>query len=149
MNYSIRKLITGVAQRLSGLSLPIYIAPTQQKADVPCFFICLMPGDFKTELSKMATANVNLDIVYLQSPNIQNAMNGIYNVIDYLDSNLETINYIDGEESTLLSVFDRKHHLEEMDLHYQISLHVRVSLSEIQTFMKELEVDYEVKTRRS
>lgn len=137
MNYSLSAIIYGIAERISEFSnRPIYIAPTQQKCEPPCFFLCLMPGGIRDEIDNRYFSDINIDIVYLQSPNIVNATDNVLTVLEKLDEKLDTIPYTVGNETTSMIVYNRKHHLEDMDLHYQISLHTRVKKSEVETLMQ-------------
>lgn len=140
MNYSLSAILYGIAERISEFSnRPIYKAPTQQKCEPPCFFLCLMPGGIRDEIDNRYFSDINIDIVYLQSPNIVNATANIFTVLESLDEKLDTIPYTIGNETTSMIVYNRKHHLEDMDLHYQISLHTRVEKSEVATLMKSME----------
>lgn len=146
MNYSLSAIIYGIAARISEFSnRNIYIAPTQQKCEPPCFFLCLMPGGIRDEIDNRYFSDINIDIVYLQSPNIVNATANIFTVLENLDEKLDTIPYTVGNETTSMNVYNRKHHLEDMDLHYQISLHTRVMKSEVETLMNTMEEIIHVK----
>lgn len=139
MNYTIQGIMEGIAAKIASFSnRPIYIAPTQQKCETPCFYLCLMPGGIRDEIDNRYFSDINVDVIFLQQPNIVNATAGIYAALQNLDENLDTITYTEGEETTPMYVFNRKHHLEGMDLHYQISFHTRLMKSEVETYMKTL-----------
>lgn len=139
MTYSIQRIIEGIAARITSFcQYPIYISPTQQSCTPPCFFICLMPGNLKDEIDNRYYTTLNLDIVFLQNPNIVNASDGIISVLENLDEKLDTIPYTENNSTITMYTYDRKHHLEDMDLHYQVTFHARLMKSEVNTYMKTL-----------
>ena len=139
MTYSIRGIIEGIAARIASFcNYPIYISPTQQSCTPPCFFICLMPGNLKDEIDNRYYTTLNFDVVFLQNPNIVNASDGIISVLENLDLTLDTISYTENSSTITMYTYDRKHHLENMDLHYQLTFHARLMKSEVHTYMKTL-----------
>lgn len=148
MTYSLSNLINSVAGALSGLDYPVYDSQTQQGVETPCFFISLMPSEISGEPYDRYFNTVNLDIVFLQDPNIPNATDLIYTVIDYLNEHLALFDYSDGEETCKMHGLQRKHHLEEMDLHYQITIKMRIHIDVEETVLKSLEgIEIEIKER--
>lgn len=147
MIYTLANLIDSVAGAISGLEYPIYASQTQQGVEVPCFFISLMPSEIQGQLSDRYMNSVSLDVVFLQQPNIPNATDKIYEVIDYLNEHLDTIVYSDGTESGLLRCLERKYHLEEMDLHYQITIKTRIYVDVDEPLLLQLE-DLSVEIKR-
>lgn len=154
MTYSIETILQGIASVLSSLKYPIYVSNRQQGVKTPCFFISLIPGSDKDEIDDREFVDLGLDIVFLQDTNIINAMDGIYKVLEFLQENLRMIPYTQGEEgeeeTTYLHTYDRAHHLEEMDLHYQFHLRNRMHLAKNETLMQALEeLNYEIKVKQS
>lgn len=148
MTYSLSNLINSVAGALSSLDYPVYDSQTQQGVETPCFFISLMPSEISGEPYDRYFNTVNLDIVFLQDPNIPNATDLIYTVIDYLNEHLALFDYSDGEETCKMHGLQRKHHLEEMDLHYQITIKMRIHIDVEETVLKSLEgIEIEIKER--
>ena len=148
MTYSLSNLINSVAGALSSLDYPVYDSQTQQGVETPCFFISLMPSEISGEPYDRYFNTVNLDIVFLQDPNMPNATDLIYTVIDYLNEHLALFDYSDGEETCKMHGLQRKHHLEEMDLHYQITIKTRIHIDVEETVLKTLEgITYEIKRK--
>lgn len=148
MEYSIMTLLEGLSKVLSPLGYDIYISNRQQGVKTPCFFISLMPSTSQKQLGRTYFQQLALDIVFLQDPNIVNATDGIYSVIQFMDENLELIPYIDGEEEGLVHTYDRSYQLQEMDLHYHLTFKNRVYIDESSPLMKSLEVEYEIKVKQ-
>jgi hypothetical protein len=148
MNYTLSNLIENIAGALSPLEYPIYASQTQQGVVTPCFFISLMPSEIQGQLSGRYLNSVSLDIVFLQEPNITNATDQIFSVIDFLDENLDTFEYSDDEETCTLRALDRHYHLEEMDLHYQITIKTRTYVDVNEPLLLHLEdLTYEIKRK--
>ena len=148
MEYNIATLLEGLAQVLSTLGYDIYISNRQQGVKTPCFFISLMPSTSQNQLGRSYFQQLALDVVFLQDPNIVNATDGIYSVIQFMDENLELIPYVDGEEEGLVHTYDRSYQLQEMDLHYHLTFKNRVYIEESNPLMKSLEVEYEIKVKQ-
>ena len=148
MEYNIATLLEGLSEVLSPLGYDIYISNRQQGVKTPCFFISLMPSTSQKQLGRSYFQQLSLDIVFLQDPNIINATDGIYSVIQFMDENLELIPYIDGEEEGLVHTYDRSYQLQEMDLHYHLTFKNRVYIDESSPLMKSLEVEYEIKVKQ-
>ena len=148
MEYNIATLLEGLAQVLSTLGYDIYISNRQQGVKTPCFFISLMPSTSQKQLGRSYFQQLALDVVFLQDPNIVNATDGIYAVIQFMDENLELIPYVDGEEEGLVHTYDRSYQLQEMDLHYHLTFKNRVYIEESNPLMKSLEVEYEIKVKQ-
>ena len=148
MEYNIAALLEGLAQVLSTLGYDIYISNRQQGVKTPCFFISLMPSTSQKQLGRSYFQQLALDVVFLQDPNIVNATDGIYSVIQFMDENLELIPYVDGEEEGLVHTYDRSYQLQEMDLHYHLTFKNRVYIEESDPLMKSLEVEYEIKVKQ-
>ena len=148
MEYNIATLLEGLAQVLSTLGYDIYISNRQQGVKTPCFFISLMPSTSQKQLGRSYFQQLALDVVFLQDPNIVNATDGIYSVIQFMDENLELIPYVDGEEEGLVHTYDRSYQLQEMDLHYHLTFKNRVYIEEDNPLMKSLEVEYEIKVKQ-
>ena len=148
MEYNIAALLEGLAQVLSTLGYDIYISNRQQGVKTPCFFISLMPSTSQKQLGRSYFQLLALDVVFLQDPNIVNATDGIYSVIQFMDENLELIPYVDGEEEGLVHTYDRSYQLQEMDLHYHLTFKNRVYIEESDPLMKSLEVEYEIKVKQ-
>ena len=148
MEYNIATLLEGLAEALSPLGYDIYISNRQQGVKTPCFFISLMPSTSQKQLGRSYFQQLSLDIVFLQDPNIINATDGIYAVIQFMDENLELIPYVDGAEEGLVHTYDRSYQLQEMDLHYHLTFKNRVYIDESSPLMKSLEVEYEIKVKQ-
>ena len=137
MIYTISGILSGIAEKIATFSnRPVRISPTQQNTNLPCFYLSLMPGAIRDEIDNRYFSDINIDIVFLQQANITNATNGILEVLQNLDENLEFITYRENNTATPLFVYNRRHHLQDMDLHYQVSFHVRIMRSEVETFMR-------------
>lgn len=148
MEYNIAALLEGLAQVLSTLGYDIYISNRQQGVKTPCFFISLMPSTSQKQLGRSYFQQLALDVVFLQDPNIVNATDGIYSVIQFMDENLELIPYVDGEDEGVVHTYDRSYQLQEMDLHYHLTFKNRVYIEEDNPLMKSLEVEYEIKVKQ-
>lgn len=148
MEYNIATLLEGLAQVLSTLGYDIYISNRQQGVKTPCFFISLMPSTSQKQLGRSYFQQLALDVVFLQDPNIVNATDGIYAVIQFMDENLELIPYVDGEDEGVVHTYDRSYQLQEMDLHYHLTFKNRVYIEEDNPLMKSLEVEYEIKVKQ-
>ena len=148
MEYNIATLLEGLAQVLSTLGYDIYISNRQQGVKTPCFFISLMPSTSQKQLGRSYFQQLALDVVFLQDPNIVNATDGIYSVIQFMDENLELIPYVDGEDEGVVHTYDRSYQLQEMDLHYHLTFKNRVYIEEDNPLMKSLEVEYEIKVKQ-
>lgn len=148
MEYNIATLLEGLAQVLSTLGYDIYISNRQQGVKTPCFFISLMPSTSQKQLGRSYFQQLALDVVFLQDPNIVNATDGIYSVIQFMDENLELIPYVDGEDEGVVHTYDRSYQLQEMDLHYHLTFKNRVYIEESNPLMKSLEVEYEIKVKQ-
>lgn len=149
MTYSIYYVIASLT-RLIKAGFPdykIYVSAVPQGVVTPCFFISFMPSNSKSEVDARLYNELSLDIVFLMQPNAINATSLIYRIIEYLDENLETIPYYEGDEETgVLHSYDRSSHFEDMDLHYQLTFKVRGHIEVTETLMQELEeINYEVK----
>lgn len=148
--YNIMNLLEGLAEVLSQQGYDIYISNRQQGVTTPCFFITMMSDDFAVEMGRMSMDTLRLDIVFLQDPNIVNAMEGVYNVLQFLNENLETIPYTDNEETTLVRTYERSSQIHELDLHYHITFKNRIYLAEDTTKMKTLEdIDVKIKVKQT
>ena len=149
-DYNIMNLLEGLAEVLSQQGYDIYISNRQQGVTTPCFFITMMSDDFAVEMGRMSMDTLRLDIVFLQDPNIVNAMDGIYTVMQYLNEHLGTIPYTDGENTTILRTYERHSHIQDYDLHYQVTFKNRIYLAETNTKMKTLEdIDVEIKVKQT
>ena len=148
MEYNIATLLEGLAQVLSTLGYDIYISNRQQGVKTPCFFISLMPSTSQKQLGRSYFQQLALDVVFLQDPNIVNATDGIYAVIQFMDENLELIPYVDGEDEGVVHTYDRSYQLQEMDLHYHLTFKNRVYIEEDNPLMKSLEVEYDIKVKQ-
>lgn len=148
MTYTVSNIINSIAGVLLPLDYPVYAGQTQQGVTTPCFFISLMPSTSKSEVGGRYFNELNLDIVFLQEPNIANATDGIYAVLDFLNENLEMFEYSDGTNTGYLHTYDRSHHLEVMDLHYQLSIKTRTYIDAVAQKMLKLEgITYEIKRK--
>lgn len=146
MIYTISGILSGIAEKIATFSnRPVRISPTQQNTNLPCFYLCLMPGAIRDEIDNRYFSDINIDIVFLQQANITNATNGILEVLQNLDENLEFITYRENNTATPLYVYNRRHHLQDMDLHYQVTFHVRIMRSEVETFMRTMTEETHVK----
>lgn len=149
-NYNIMNLLEGLAEVLSQQGYDIYISNRQQGVTTPCFFITMMSDDFAVEMGRMSMDTLRLDIVFLQDPNIVNAMDGVYSVLQFLNENLETIPYTENEQTTLVRTYERSSQIQDLDLHYHITLKNRIYLAENNTKMKTLEdIDVKIKVKQT
>lgn len=146
MIFAHSKIVEAIAAALTPLQYPVYDSAMRQEVDTPCFFISLMPGDITKDLGNRYTVNASYDIVFLQRPNVLNAMDGVYSVLDYLHEHLMLLNYSENNITTQILTHNRRYHLQDLDLHYQIDIHERVSIPESFTEMQGLEVEIEVET---
>lgn len=146
MIFTLSNLIKSIAGSLP--EYPVYASQTQQGVVTPCFFITLMPSEIKGEASARYFNSVSFDIVFLQEPNITNATDKIYEVVDYLNEKLDMFEYSDGKDSCVLHAFDRNYHLEGMDLHYQITVKVRTYIDVEEVILRRLEdLTYVIKSK--
>ena len=73
-------------------------------------------------------------------------MEDVYEVIEYLDEHLDTFEYSDGTDSGYLHTYERRYHMEGMDLHYQFHIKVRCLIDREVNLMQTLEeINYEIK----
>ena len=148
--YNIMNLLDGLAEVLSQQGYDIYISNRQQGVTAPCFFITMMSDDFAVEMGRMSMDILRLDIVFLQDPNIVNAMDGVYSVLQFLNENLETIPYTESEQTTLVRTYERSSQIQDLDLHYHITFKNRIYLAETNTKMKTLEdIDVKIKVKQT
>lgn len=146
MTYNIVNLLDGLASVLSGLGYNIYISNRRQGVNTPCFFISMMSDDFAVEMGLMSMDELRLDIVFLQEPNIINATDGIYQVLQYLNEHLETIPYSENGQTTTVRTYERSSQIQDSDLHYHLTFKNRIYLSSTSTKMQTLEdIDVEIK----
>ena len=147
MTYTVQTVVEALAAALSPLKYPIYASAVQQDVDTPCFFISLMPGNSMSQIDDRNMTMLNFDIVFLQRPDIPNATDDIFTVIDYLNENLEFIELTDGDETCLIHTYDRQYHVENIDLHYQLGVKLRGHVEKTVNLLKSLEeLTYEIKT---
>ena len=151
MTYDISAILEDVASVLAGTGYTnIYISSRQQGVKTPCFFISLMPGSISNEVDGRYMEDLGLDVVFLQNPNIVDAMDKTYAVLAYLDENLITIPYtVDEDEDPIpLHTYEREYHMEDRNLHYQFHIKNRVHIAEANTKMASLEeLSYEIKVK--
>ena len=147
MEYNISKLLESLAEVLSPLGHDIYISNRQQGVNTPCFFISMMPSASQKQLGRSYFQTLALDVVFLQDPNIINATDGIYEVIQFMDEHLELIPYTDGEEEGFVHTYERSYQIQEFDLHYHLTFKNRVYIADNDPLMKSLEVEYEIKVK--
>ena len=125
MKYTIENIIDAVAGVLAHFEYPIYSSPMQQSVETPCFFISLMPSTSDKLIGNRYLNDLALDIVFLQQPNIVNAMDTIYGVVEYLDHHLDSFSYSDGTNTGILHSYERGYSVEDGDLHYRIHVKTR------------------------
>ena len=125
MKYIVENIIDAVAGVLAHFDYPVYSSPMQQEVETPCFFISLMPSTSDKLIDNRFSNDLALDIVFIQQPNITNAMDGVFPVIEYLDHNLDTFSYTDGTNTGVIHTYDRSYHMEDKDLHYQVHVKTR------------------------
>lgn len=143
MNYTLSNVVDSIAGVLSHFGYEIYDSSMQQEVETPCFFISMMPSSSEMEIDSITRNELALDVVFLQRPNIEEAMENVYEIIEYLDENLDTFAYTDG---TLLHTYERQYHMEKMDLHYQFKIKVRCRIDREVNLMQTLEgLNYEIK----
>lgn len=148
--YNIMNLLEGLAEVLSQQGYDIYISNRQQGVDTPCFFISMMSDDFAVEMGRMSMDTLRLDIVFLQDPNIVNAMDGIYSVLQFLNENLETIPYTDNGQTTLVRTYERSSQIQDLDLHYHVTFKNRVYFAAENEKIKTLEdINVTIKANQS
>lgn len=148
MEYNISTLLDGLAEALSPLGYDVYISNRQQGVTTPCFFISMMPSSSRKELGRTYFQELALDVVFLQDPNIINATDGIFEVIQFMDENLELVPYKPSEnEATVVHTYDRNYQLQEFDLHYHLTFKNRVYIADNDPLMNSLEVSYEIKVK--
>lgn len=151
MNYSIGDVLKSIA-RVIHTGFPdykIYVSAVPQGVDTPCFFISFMPSNSQSQVDNRIYSELGLDIVFLMKPNEINATSIIYEIVEYLDENLEMVPYYeDGEQTGVIHTYDRNSHFEDMDLHYQVTIKARGHIEVAQTLMEELEaINYEIKVK--
>lgn len=147
MTYTMQMVVEAIAAALEPLKYPVYASAIQQAVELPCFFIALMPSTSASEIDDRNMTTIGLDIVFLQRPDIPNATDQIFAVVDHLNANLEFITLTDSDEETaLIHTYNRRYHLEEMDLHYQLDVKLRGSIPRDENYLKTLEeLNYEIK----
>ena len=150
MTYTLQTVVEAIAEALSPLKYPVYASAVQQKVDLPCFFISLMPSTSTEQVDERNLTTMYFDVVFLQRPDIPNATDEIFEVIDFLNENFEFLTLADStegsEETALIHTYDRQYHLENMDLHYQFNVQLRGAYPREVNLLKTLEeINYEIK----
>ena len=149
MTYTLQTVVEAIAEALSPLKYPVFASAVQQDVDVPCFFISLMPSTSVEQIDERNLTTMYFDVVFLQRPDIPNATDAIFEVIDFLNENFEFITLTDstaGEETALIHTYERQYHLEDMDLHYQFNVQLRGAYPRDVNLLKTLEeIEYEIK----
>lgn len=152
MSYNILYLLEGLSSVLSTLNHDIYISNRQQEVDTPCFFITMISSGSEVEMGRVYMNELVLDIVFLQDPNIVNAMEGVYAVLQYLDEHLELIPYEDPdlEEEGVVHTYNRTSSIQDFDLHYHVTFKNRVYFAEENEKIKTLEdINVTIKANQS
>ena len=142
MKFTIDDLLSSIAGVLKTKypDNPIYISPNQQGIKVPCFFIFLMPSMITDEVGERYMRNLGIDVIFVQERNIVNGYSEIYEVLDFLDSNLSVIPYSDGENEAIpIHTFENRSSIEDQELHYQFHVRQRVHIPQTSALMRVLE----------
>jgi hypothetical protein len=148
MTFTILNVINSIANQISSLcpEYPIYISPTYN-TDFPCFYIFLMTNSIENEPGGRHVRELPFDIVFVQERNASNQNEGLLNVLEALDGGMDMLTYTDGTDSCLLHCNDRSGHIEDQELHYNLTIKQRVSVSEITEYMQSLEaINVKIKT---
>ena len=150
MTYTTQSVVEAIACALEPLKYPVYASAVQQDVETPCFFISLMPSYSASQVDERNLTQLNFDIVFLQRPDIPDAADTFFPVIDYLNENFEFITLTDSDDTdgVLIHTYDRQYHVEGMDLHYQLGVKLRGHIVKTINPMKTLEeLTYEIKTK--
>ena len=153
MIYTINNVIGSVATLLnSGFpDYNVYASAVPQGVTTPCFFISFMPSSSRSQVDARYYNELNLDIVFLMEPNEINVTETVMGVVEYLDEHLEIFPYYEDFEddpSGVMHSYDRNWHLEDMDLHYQLTIKSRGHFEVTETLMQKLEdISYEIKRK--
>ena len=84
-----------------------------------------------------------MDIVFVQQRNIVDRNAQIYEVAEFLDASLERFMYRDSQgNEALIRTEERQWHEEDDELHYQFHIRQRVSFSEDEIKMQDMEENY-------
>ena len=150
MTYSLIYVLSSIAHILSTqYDIPIYISAVPQGVVTPCFFISPMPMTSRSQIDSRIYNEVSLDIVYMMEPNAINVTTSAYEVIDFLNENLETFDYYeedDDDPTGVMHTYDRSVSFQDMDMHYNCTIKARGHIEVDETLMQSLEdINYEIK----
>lgn len=132
--FKILLLLYSIGSQLKQIrDLPVYINPEKQGINTPCFFIQLI-GSGNTREKEIGDNiykyDLTIDISYLQDYTNCRLYEEYYELIEELDKQFSSINYIntDNEVVATMSIFDRKYITDISALHYQFRICQRVLL---------------------
>ena len=140
MIFTIDNLINSLAGMLkSKYNYSVYANPNQQGTKYPCFFIIQITSTIESQPSGRFYRDLGFDIVFVQQRNIVNGYDEIRKIAEYLDENLEILDYSDGTETTKIRTYDREWSIEDDELHYKVHIKQRVRRIRDIVYMKEME----------
>ena len=146
MIFSLKSVLNSLATLLSERypNYPVYDSPNQQGTKFPCFFIFFTsPVTIEPHIGSRMGRDLVMDIVFVQQRNIVDRNAQIYEVAEFLDASLERFMYRDSQgNEALIRTEERQWHEEDDELHYQFHIRQRVSLSEDEIKMQEMEENY-------
>ena len=152
MTYSLIYVLNSIAHILSTqYDIPIYISAVPQGVVTPCFFISPMPMTSRSQIDSRIYNEVSLDIVYMMEPNAINVTTSAYEVIDFLNENLETFDYYEEDEDDptgVMHTYDRSVSFQDMDMHYNCTIKVRTYIDVEEVILRRLEdLTYVIKSK--
>lgn len=127
--YIIKTLLDSIAYELKQYfpGVKVYVNPSQQKAQRPCFFIELIPlNDVRQEVDNRYLHQYNIDLVLLYDFNEVDLYDKYLAAAENLNSNLKFIRYGEDEDQ-LIRCIDRNFTVDMSALHYKFTVKVRTS----------------------
>ena len=148
MTFSTTTLSASLADYLASVLPGVQMLqdPAQQGLTTPCMF--LQTRYSYTERKRSARdyylRRIGFDLTYLEDYNLPNLQQRYEAAAEALDPVMETIEYSDGTESTLLRTYEREYNIDLDALHYKFELHVWVRIPHDEVKMQTMDYNEEV-----
>lgn len=131
--FSILRVLYSIGFQLKTIfNKPVYISPTIQNIETPCFYVQLAPNSSKFEKTigtRRYMSNLRIIITYILDKNINNSFEDYYSTIDELDKNFDSVKYVDdeGDVFALLRTYNRESETSFENMKYKFDLYTRLS----------------------
>ena len=148
MTFSTTTLSASLADYLASVLPGVQMLqdPAQQGITTPCLF--LQTRYSYTERKRSARdyylRRIGLDLTYLEDYNLPNLQQRYEAAAEALDPVMETIEYSDGTNTTLLRTYEREYNIDLDALHYKFELHVWVHIPHDEVKMQTMDYNEEV-----